>query len=110
MQQVHVQLGLIDTTTGEMLIAPEETIVEVEYTFRQMLEIGKNYGTGLGKMYATNRLSDQQMDSRIIGFVDGMSAVRPLSADEREWLRNDTLTAATNAINDLRWAAAGQLT
>lgn len=101
----NVQLGLIDLETGEMLFAPIEEYVEDDVGFMQMTEIAKNYGAELGRLYATNRITDQSIDNRIIGFVDGMSANRALSAEEREWLRNDVLSSAIKAANGRLWSA-----
>ena len=101
----NVQLGLIDLETGEMLFAPIEEYVEDDVGFMQMTEIAKNYGAELGRLYVTNRLTDKEMDSRIIGFVRGLSANRNLSEDEQQWLRNDTINSAIKAANGRLWAA-----
>lgn len=91
---VGIQLGLIDTTTGAALVEPEEIYTEDEYSFRQMTEIAKNYGKQLGTLEIRGKLTEKELNQRIFGFVEGMSAVRPLSTDERQWLRDDVLTAS----------------
>lgn len=102
---IGIQLGLIDQETGAVLVPPMEIHEEDDYSFMQMTEIAKRYGTELGRMFAERRLSESNVDNRIIGFVDGMNAVRLLSADEREWLRNDVLNAVIAANNGRLWEA-----
>lgn len=91
---IGIQLGLINTETGAVLVDPEEIYTEDEYSFRQMTEIAKNYGKQLGTLEIRGKLTEKELNQRIFGFVEGMSAVRPLSTDERQWLRENVLNAS----------------
>lgn len=99
-----VQLGLVDQTTGQMLFEPIEEYTEDSLGFKQMLEVATNYGIEIGRLRAADRLSERQVDDRIIGFVDGMKALRQLSADEQEWLRNNTFNGVVSVTNARLWA------
>lgn len=100
---IGIQLGLIDIETGAVLVEPEEIHEEDSYSFMQMTEIAKHYGAELGRLYAAGKMTNKEIDDRIIGFVDGLSANRGLSADERAWLRNDTLNGTIRAANGRLW-------
>lgn len=98
-----VQLGLIDQTTGEMLFEPEECSYEDDLRLVQMLEIATNYGVEMGRLLAADRITERQVDDRVIGFVDGMKIHRQLSATEQEWLRNNIFNGAVSVTNARLW-------
>jgi len=93
-QRVEVQLGLIDTATGQMLFEPEEHIIENEHSFCEMTVIAKDYGVELGRLLRASKLTQDGLDRLIVCFVRGMSACRPLSTEERAWLADDVFNAA----------------
>lgn len=92
---VGIQLGLIDTETGATIVEPEEIHTEDDYSFKQMLIIAHNYGAEKGRLLKSGKLTDKELDQRILGLIDGLAlGRRSLSAPEREWLRNTALTAS----------------
>jgi len=63
----------------------------------ELLNSAREYGAKMGRLhYVEQKMGEREMDSGIIGFVDGVHVVHRLSPEEREQLRNTAFVAAIN--------------